>query len=426
VPESYETVASVLRQYAEDVAILHATRTRLTDAPHVRLKHLLRFEERLAAHIDGLLVAGEAGWAACAAELERPRPGSVFAVTVLALEHGNNEQLTRMFALTEAVPESCPGLLAAFGWAAPARLRGVVANLLSSSNAFQRFVGVTVSAMHRVDPGIATQRRTQDPDARARARALRAAGELGLHQMVSFLAAAAEEDPDTVCRFWAAWSAVLLGDRERGLAALAQAAVEAADRRADIAARAFQVTVLAQSMRQSHDLLRQLAVGPEAQRLKIQGAALVGDPVYVPWLIARMGEPRTARLAGESFSLITGVDLAFQDLESKPPEQPVDAGPNDDRENPSVAMDEDDGLPWPDPQRVQDWWARQGPRFTPGERWFMGSRVDRKICLRVLREGFQRQRRLAALHMALGQSGTQLFECRAPAKRQTRELAQLA
>jgi uncharacterized protein (TIGR02270 family) len=414
-----------LRQYAEDVAILHATRTRLTDAPHVRLKHLRRFEDRLDAQLDGLLIAGDAGWSACALELERPRPGSVFAVTVLALEHGNNEQLTRMFALAEAVPESCPGLLAAFGWTAPPRLRGVVANLLSSSSAFQRFVGVAASAMHRVDPGIATQRRTEDPDGRARARALRAAGELGLHQMVSSLAAATDEDPDPQCRFWAAWSAVLLGDRERAMASLAQSAAAEEELPADIAGRAFQLALLARGTREGHDLLRQLAQGLRAQRRKIQGAALVGDPVYVPWLISQMGELETARLAGESFSLITGVDLAFQDLESKPPEQ-VEAGPNDDHENPNVAMDEDEGLPWPDPQRVQDWWARQGTRFTPGERWFMGARVDRGTCLRVLREGFQRQRRIAALHMALDWSGTRLFECRAPVKRQRTELAQIA
>jgi uncharacterized protein (TIGR02270 family) len=395
----------------------------LTNAPHVRLKHLARFDERLAAQLDGLFVAGDQVWSACSAELERPSAGAVFAIAVLALEYGNLEQLTRMCALAEAEPPLRRGLLAAFGWSEPRRLRGIVAGLLNSPSPFRRFVGVAASAMHRADPGIATQRRTEDPDALVRARVLRAVGELGLHQMVSSLGAAAEEESDPLCRFWAAWSAVLLGDRERALTGLTHMAGDL-DLSTALRKRAFQLSLLARNARAGHELLRQFARGPDAPRRKIQGAGLVGDPAYVPWLITQMGEDGPARLAGEAFSLITGVDLALQDLERKPPEQ-IDAGPSDDPESANVEMDEDDGLPWPDPQRVQDWWALHGARFTPGSRWFMGSSVDGDACLRVLRSGFQRQRRIAALHMALGRSGTVLFEWRAPVKRQREELARM-
>jgi uncharacterized protein (TIGR02270 family) len=396
----------------------------LTTAPHVRLKHLGRFDDRLGAHLDGLLVAGDHAWPACVAELERPRAGSVFTVAALALESGNNEQLTRMCALAEGVPELRSGLLAALGWTAPVRLVGVVANLLSSSNPFHRLLGIAASAMHRVDPGLAAGRRTQDPDPAVRARALRAAGELGLYQLVSSLAAAID-DEDPECRFWAAWSAVLLGDRERALEFLAQSARGAEELPIELQARAFQLSLQAMGVRAGHELLRQMAADPGNRRRKIQGAGLIGDPAYVPWLIGQMTDEATARLAGEAVSLITGADLALLDLERRPPDT-VQAGPNDDPDDPNVDMDPDEGLPWPDSQRVQEWWDGHAVRFSSGDRCFMGSAVTRESCIRVLRHGFQRQRRAAALHLSLSERGSTLFEYRAPARRQRHELVSMA
>jgi uncharacterized protein (TIGR02270 family) len=135
-----------------------------------------------------------------------------------------------------------------------------------------------------------------------------------------------------------------------------------------------------------------------------------------------MNDKKTARLAGESFSLIAGVDLAYLDLERKPPAD-SGAGPNDDPNDANVGMDEDDGLPWPDPERIADWWRAHGGRFESGMRYFLGAPVTRENCLRILKEGFQRQRILAAHYLCLLEPGTTLFEWRAPAARQQRLLA---
>ena len=95
-------------------------------------------------------------------------------------------------------------------------------------------------------------------------------------------------------------------------------------------------------------MLQQLAQDKRHVRSLVRAIGVAGDPFYVPWLIKQMDEPALARLAGEAFSLITGLDLAYLDLERKPPEG-VDFGPNDDPDDDNVAMDEDDSLPWPDP-----------------------------------------------------------------------------
>jgi uncharacterized protein (TIGR02270 family) len=86
-------------------------------------------------------------------------------------------------------------------------------------------------------------------------------------------------------------------------------------------------------------------------------------------------------------------------------------------------MDEDEGLPWPDPERIAKWWQANGGRFEAGTRYFLGAPVTRENCLRALKEGFQRQRILAAHYLCLLEPGTVLFEWRAPAFRQQRLLA---
>ena len=159
-------------------------------------------------------------------------------------------------------------------------------------------------------------------------------------------------------------------------------------------------------------------------RLLIQGIGVAGDPHYVPWLIQLMQDLKLTRLAGESFSLITGLDLAYLDLERRPPEN-VELGPNDDPNDDDVAMDEDDSLPWPDPEKIAAWWQANGPRFAPGTRYFMGEPPSPAHCLGVLKTGFQRQRIAAAEYLCLMKPGTPMFNTAAPAWRQQRLLAQM-
>jgi uncharacterized protein (TIGR02270 family) len=393
----------------------------LCGGPRVKLRHLGRWDERIAAHLDGVAIAGPQAEPFLQARLETVTAGTLFAATAAALQSRKVDRLRELIALAEALPLSQRGLNDAFGWTEADSLRGLVPRLLQSAVPFHRRLAIAASARHRVDPGIAAARRIEDADPTVRARALQAAGELGLHQMVSSLAAAIDDD-DSDCRFWAAWSAVLLGDREHALEFLAQLAGTPDDLPPQRRATAFQLSLQAMRPRDGHELIRRVADGPTSERDKIRGAGLVGDPVYVPWLIGHMGNDATARLAGEAFSLITGANLVSSRLERKAPDT-VQAGPTDDPEDPNIDMDADETLPWPDLERVGDWWAAHEGHFATGERWFMGSPVTPEQCVKVLRYGFQRQRQVAALHLALTRRGSVLFEHRAPVTRQLQWLA---
>lgn len=412
-------IADVVQQHASEAAGLWTSRTRLAAAPRGSLFELQRMDGRLAAHLDGLSVAADEGWRFCEAALEDRSPGAVFVAAAVAIEAQQQERLDSLFALAPSLPEVRAGLTSASGWVEPAQLRGIVARLLKSDDPFKRTVGVSACAMHGVDPGLTTVGWFTDPSPPVRARALRAAGEIGcVNAREACTAAMADQGPG--CQFWAAWSAVLLGDRNRGLNALAGAALADGPHRP----RAFALALQAMEPGAAHGALRQLAADPAQLRWLIQGSGVVGDPAYVPWLIGHMAKSETARLAGEAFALTTGADLEKLQLDRPRPDV-AEAGPNENPDDENVEMDPDEGLPWPDPERVQRWWDDEAGRFAAGTRVFMGAPATPGHCLAVLTSGCQRQRVLAAQYLSLLNPGTPLFGTRAPAWRQQRLLAQM-
>ena len=412
-------IIPVVRQHAEESANLRNMRSGLVTAPHVKLHHLRRLDDRIAAHLDGLAVAGEFGWKLCEAALEDPGVGEVFAATVRAIEDKNLLALDKLLALAEAVPGSQPGLLSAFGWVSAQFLQGTIKNLLASGSSFQRQVGIAACAMHQVDPGAALDAAAADADPLLRARGLRVAGESGRRDLLAACVNALA-DEDAACRFWAAYSAALLGERGEAIDVLQGITLQAGPFRV----RSLQLALKLLGSPQANELLKTIGKGPANVRLLVQGAGIAGDPYYVPWLIKQMEDLKLTRLAGESFSFITGLDLAYLDLESKPPEN-FESGPNDNPDDPDVSMDPDDSLPWPDSVKIQGWWAANNSRFTAGVRYFMGAPVTREHCIQVLKDGYQRQRIAAAQYLCLLEPGSKLFPTSAPAWRQKRWLEKL-
>ncbi|MDB5976448.1 MAG: hypothetical protein JWR07_3208 [Nevskia sp.] len=416
---SSDRIPTIIHQHIEESAILRNVRSVLLAAPHLKLHHLGRLDDRLAAHLDSLAVAGEFGWKLCESALEKLGVGEVFATTVRAIEDGNSLGLDKLLALVEAAPESLPGLISAFGWVSAQHLQGTIKNLLASDSVFQHQVGIAACAMHRVDPGAALDAALADADPSLRARGLRVAGQCGRRDLLAACVKALA-DEDAACRFWAARSAALLGERGKALDILKSIALQAGPAQA----RSLALVLKLIDAGQANALLKVVAQDASHIRYLIQGAGMAGDSHYVPWLIKQMEESMLCRLAGESFTFITGLDLAYLDLERKPPEN-VESGPNDDPNDDNVAMDEDDSLPWPDRVKIQAWWDVNQQRFQPGVRYFMGERLSVQHCKKVLREGYLRQRIAAAEYLCLLQPGTQLFPTSAPAWRQQRWLNQM-
>jgi uncharacterized protein (TIGR02270 family) len=104
-------------------------------------------------------------------------------------------------------------------------------------------------------------------------------------------------------------------------------------------------------------------------------------------------------VAGESLSMITGVDVDYADLDRAPPEH-FTAGPTEEPADSVVTPDPDERLPWPDPAKVEAWWASETHRFPSGRRYLFRTPIDVEACERAWAEGYQRQRRAAAFEFA--------------------------
>jgi uncharacterized protein (TIGR02270 family) len=415
---SLPIVPNVVRQHVEDLASLWDSRRVLTKSGHLSLGQLSRIDRRIAAQEDGCVTSGAQGFELLMERMVDPIPSALFAASVVALEGRNTGGLDRCFTVAENIPEISVGLISALGWVSRDRLAGIGRALLDSSTSLRRRSGFAACRLHAADPGELLPKALHKEDPVVRTEALRLAGVQGRHEFVSTIAAMSHDDPAS--GFWAAWSAVLLGDRAVALAALTNAGMTSGPERA----RGFRLAVQVLPVAAAHNLLQSLAREPNDLPWLIRGSGISGDPTYIPWLIGHMSNDQTARLAGEAFSLITGTDLALLDLERRPPEN-FESGPNDDPDDPNVDMDPDEGLPWPDPDRIKDWWAKNGDRFSPGQRYFMGAPVTREHCIDVLKNGYQRQRILAAHYLCLLDPGTPLFNTSAPAWRQQRLLAEM-
>ena len=413
-------ILGLIAQHVDEAAALRRQRTRLVRAPHIRLHGLRRHDERIAAHIDGIAVAGDVGRGLAHAASAQPGGGEVFTSALVAIGSNDGATIERLLGLGRASADASRGLVSAFGWASAADLRGLTRTLLVSRDPDARALGLAACALHQVDPGAALSASAlTDTHQPLAARALDVAGRMGrVDLMGACLTRTHADDP---MRLHAARAALMLGDRRGAVEALQGWTMEPSS---DQGAAAIEALVLANAPAPTHTMLQALASQPHAMRVLIRSAGLSGQTRYLPWLVEQCADTRHARLAADAFALITGVDMDAAQLTAPRPEG-AESGPNDDPIDVDVALDPDEDLAWPDAAKVARWWHANAARLDPAQRWFVGAPLTLAQCTAVLRNGMQRQRVVAALHRTLLAPGTPVFNVAAPAWRQQRLLASL-
>ena len=407
-------ITGIVEQHAEGAAIAWLIRDRAVDRPDHVLSDLARVDLRLEAQIDGLRIAAEPGWEiAKTALVEIGEPGEVFAAGVLAFESGEPERIQQVIEVGTATPEASRGLISALGWLPYPQASKTIKTLLAAESTAGLRAGLAAMSAHRKNPGPpALQKAFASDDPLLKARALRAVGELGLIN-VQITALATTKAKDPACRFWAAWSRALLSVQRNAVISLQ----DIAEAGGTFAERAAQMAMRRLPSSEARAWLRRLVKELRQMRIAVVAAGAFADPEIIPFLIEQMKVPKLARVAGESFSLITGADIAYDKLEGAKPEG-FEAGPTENPEDENVAMDPDLNLPWPDPALIQKWWnARQG-NFARGTRYLLGQPITPESLREALKTGFQRQRAAAALELAILKPGRPLFEVRAPGWRQ--------
>jgi uncharacterized protein (TIGR02270 family) len=402
----------VLEQHAEEAAFLWILRSGAVHAPHYSLKDLAKLDLRVEAHLDGLRIAGPHGWTILKEALALEEPGEIFAAAVIAFESGDAKRTDIVLDAGTATPELARGLISAIGWLPPKKADRLIKALLASPSKTRRRIGVAGAAIRRLDFEKGFLEAVRDDDPLLRARALRAIAELGMKQHAALFSRFIDA-VDPAVGYSAAWGGALISGEPAAVAALQAFAVGPGrkSREALVLAARRMTPAAAAAWRD------ELARKPETLRQAVITAGAAGDPGAIPWLLEQMAVPAVARVAGEALSMISGADLAYEDLDADRPEG-FEAGPNDDPEDENVEPDPDEDLPWPDPALVQGWWGQRKSKFSPGKRHLLGKEISAESCREALKAGRQRQRAAAALELSILEPGTPLAELRAPGFRQ--------
>ena len=109
-------ILETVQQHAEEAAFLWLLRDKANAKPHYSLPDVARLDDRVDAHIDGLRVAGDAGWEICKEALGQEEAGVVFAAAVLAFESGEADRIRTVLDAGIASPETACGIVSALGW----------------------------------------------------------------------------------------------------------------------------------------------------------------------------------------------------------------------------------------------------------------------------------------------------------------------
>lgn len=397
----------IVDQHFEEASFLWSQRDAAVTAPNYLLEDLADLDERVEAHIDGLRVAGDYGWALCEAALDADEPGTIFTGSIIAFESGDKDRIDQVIGVGSKSRAAFRGMVSGLGWLDDRQFNSIIGGLVRANSASYRSLGIAACGIRRADPKSYLESAIQDSDLFLKARALKAVGELKRQDLLPQLRDHFQHE-DHACRFAAAWSALLLGDRS----ALDTMSAFVHSRSA-FTLPAIKIALRIVDGQTARIWLKALSKNPEQRREVLIGTGITGDPDYVPSLIKQMEKPQLARAAGEAFSMITGVDLAYEDLENEWPEG-FEAGPNDDPEDEDVEMDADEDLPWPDAAPIQQWWEQHKGEFGTGTRYLAGSPVSPEHCTHVLKNGMQRQRNAAALELALSQPDAPYFNTKAP------------
>jgi len=398
----------VYELYVDNASFLWVLRSVVIEQSRYEASDLFELEQRIDAQLDGLMVSLDIGWQACEEALELQESGEVFTAMMIAMRSHEIRKIQKAVEVGLENDLAQPGLISAMGW-----LPGEIANpwierFLNGKEMNHKYLGLATCSVRRQDPGeILTNILRRDDclqHEKLYARALRLIGELRRQDCMPAINASIHNDNESI-RFWANWSAVLLGQRAsvKNLEPLVFKTGPHQDQAIQLAFRVLPVE-------QAREWISKLSEDESQIRAVIKATGVLGDPHAINWLISKMQNPMLAKLAGESFALITGIDLEKHNLQIDVSDN---APPVEDIDDDNIELDQDENLPFPDVAKVEAIWRNRGQNFIIGRRYFMGRPVTSEILKEKLAGGTQRQRHAAAMELALSENDVQLPNTRA-------------
>lgn len=405
----------VVEEHLDEAAFLAVQWERaLVDPEYVLAEVAAGPEERLFAHLDGLVLNGpSAAEALLVPALSGDEPERVFAAAcaLLAVEEGDLAGPV-LEALGAAEAEGRAAIVRALGVSPRADVGALAAPLLASGDPVRQAAALRVLASRRLDPGAPLDPFLAAKDPALRQAALIAARAFPERAMPHLVEAALDAD-DPEERALAT---------EAGLVLRIDAAWAAVERDVKATGPEFARAARLWGLSGEPDVSRLVAaLDDEARR----GAALfalgfTGAPAAVDAAIPHLADSGTAKLAGEVVTSVT--DLVLEGGYAKPPER---WDPDAPEEEAAEEWTPEAELPAPDPLAVEGFWNGARERYAAAPRWQYGAPWSAGGLLAALESAPMRRRPALALDLAIRSRGVLRLDALAPARWQLADLAAL-
>ena len=386
----------IVEQYTTDAAFLWMLRSDAVKSTLYSKDDVSELDMRINGLLDGLQASDELAWEVCQQQLDFEEAGETFVAAMYAFQSGDAGKIQLVCEKGLGNAEMRRGLISAMGWVEPAIAHFWIERFLGVIDPRYRYLGLAACSVRRHDPRhllthlITDKKIMEQPEVHARA--LRLIGELKRQDLTPALNQAMELEDEGI-KFWAHWSAIILGNR-----ACVERLKPYVMKDNAYKERALMLVFNVLPVMDARKWISEISSDLKQNRNIISTTAILGDPHAIGWLIQQMQKPLYARVAGLSFNLITGIDLEQTDLH-KVVANPLPDSEDDDFEDPAENIDGD--LPWPDPLLVRAFWDQHGHALQIGQRYFMGQPVNSASLKQVLATGNQFQRHAAALKLVL-------------------------
>jgi uncharacterized protein (TIGR02270 family) len=407
----------IVEEHLDEAAFLYGQWERALVDPEYTLGEVLSGpEERLLAHLDGLVVAGRrASEKLLLPALGGDDPGVVFAAAyaLLASEDGDFSEPV-LKALAEGEPVAADAVRRALQVTPRGDLYGRLAPLLAKGPAPVQARALEVLAFLRIDPRVRLDPLARSTDEPLR-RAILRVGRIFPAQVPLQLVELALTSKDPAERALALEVGLVQGSKG------AWAAVERA-LAAPVPPPEWAQAALLWALSGEREL-RPLLSGltdPKRRNAALFALGFTGRVAAVEAALPWLADEQAGKVAAEAFSAVTG--LVIERRFAVPGERWDPDAPEDEEE---AAEGPEADLPAPAPEAIVAWWQAEKARFDPAQRWLGGKPWAIEGVVAALEEGPCRRRSALALDLAIRSRGQHQLEATAPARRQVAELAEI-
>jgi uncharacterized protein (TIGR02270 family) len=406
---AFNTYRDIYEQYVDNASFLWILRDIAVYQPHYYPADIQELEQRIEAQLDGLMTSIEIAWPLCADALELAEPGEVFTAAVIAFRSRDMNKIQQAVEVGLSSETAVKGLISALGWLPGKLVHSWIKKFFTSKDLNHKFLAIAACSVRRENPeeylNTILERADCKTHIRLYSRSLRLIGELRRLDLMPYLEEALNSDDDSI-RFWSIWSSILLGKHEivKNLEPYVLNSGPYQELAINIA---FRVLPIAQA----RGWISTLAKTEGQIRNVIKATGILGDPHAVNWLISKMQDASVAKLAGEAFVLVTGIDLEQHQLidESRSNMNSLD---NVELEDEAVEFD-DENLPWPDHEKIKKLWMNHGRHFIAGRRYVFGKPVSNEYIKSIMTTISQRQRQASVVELSLIDSNIPMLNYKA-------------